>query len=199
MPATIQYDDRAPLLAGVRAVRNGSQARVTWDVTGADRARVTRFPGRRGSPSSRVYSGPGSAFTDRGLNPRRSYRYVVVVVDAAGNSAQSAAQLRTAARGRYLLAPDHGAELERPPVLRWRRIRGARFYNVQLFRGDRKILTAWPGRTRLTLKQSWRSAGKTERLQPGTYRWYLWAAHGTRKTPRYGRLLGGRSFVIVDG
>jgi hypothetical protein len=145
-----------------------------------------------------VYSGPSSAFTDRGLSRRRRYRYVVVVLDAAGNSAQSAAQLRTSAQGRYLLAPDHGAELVSPPALRWRKVRGARFYNVQLFRGDRKILTRWPSRTRLQLQRTWRYGGKTERLEPGVYRWYLWAAHGTRRTPRYGRLLGGRSFRVAE-
>jgi hypothetical protein len=65
-------------------------------------------------------------------------------------------------------------------------VRGAPFYNVQLFRGDRKLLTRWPSQPRLRLPA----------LGPGRYRWYVWAAHGTRAHPRYGRALGRRSFVL---
>jgi len=181
--AALRYDDRPPALTRVAATRRGSRARVTWRATGAVRARVTRRPGRGGAKSSVVYAGKGSRFTDRRVRRGRRYRYVIRVIDQAGNVTTATARLR---RPTWLLAPAHGAQLRRPPVLRWRAVRGASFYNVQVFRGGRKILTRWPSRNRLRLRS----------LPAGSYRWYVWAAHGTRAAPRYGQVLGRRAFTL---
>ena len=43
-----------------------------------------------------------------------------------------------------LLAPPNGAVLTAPPLLRWSKVRGADYYNVQLLRDGRKVLSAWP-------------------------------------------------------
>ena len=181
--AALRYDDRPPALTRVAATWRGSRARVTWRAAGAVRARVTRRPGRGGARSSVVYAGKGSGFTDRRVRRGRRYRYVVRVIDQAGNATTATVRLR---RRVWLLAPADGARLKRPPVLRWRPVRGASFYNVQLYRGGRKILTRWPSRNRLRLRS----------LRAGRYRWYVWAAHGTRAAPRYGRVLGRRSFTL---
>ena len=181
--AALRYDDQPPALRRAAATWRGSRARVTWRADGAVRARVTRRPGRRGGRSSTVYMGKGSGFTDRRVRRGRRYRYVIHVIDQAGNVTTATARLR---RPTWLLAPAHGAKLRRPPVLRWRAVRGASFYNVQLFRGGRKILTRWPSRTRLRLPS----------LPAGRYRWYVWAAHGTRAAPRYGKVLGRRTFTL---
>jgi hypothetical protein len=71
----------------------------------------------------------------------------------------------------------------------------ARFYNVQLFRRGVKILSLWPARARLKLRQQWTYKGHTYRLRRGQYAWAVWPAFG--KNPRYGRMLGISSFRIV--
>jgi hypothetical protein len=86
---------------------------------------------------------------------------------------------------------------KRPLVLRWARVRGARYYNVQLHRGARKVLSAWPSRPRLRLKRRWSYAGKLYRLRPGRYVWYVWPGYGRRSAARYGELLGRRTFRVT--
>ena len=43
-----------------------------------------------------------------------------------------------------LTRPAVGARVTAPPVLAWRAVPKATYYNVQLYRGGRKILTIWP-------------------------------------------------------
>jgi hypothetical protein len=84
-----------------------------------------------------------------------------------------------------------------PPLLKWQRWPKARFYNVQLFRGTTKILTAWPNQTQFQLSRRWRYRGAPRTLSPGTYRWYVWPAFGPRNKPDYGGTLGSSTFVVT--
>ena len=43
----------------------------------------------------------------------------------------------------------------RASTLRWRRVPGARYYNVQLYRGGRKVLSAWPLAASFHLGRAW--------------------------------------------
>ena len=76
---------------------------------------------------------------------------------------------------------------------------GARFYNVQVLRDGVKVLSAWPRAGFLQLHSTWRYLGKTYGLEPGSYRWYVWGAQGTRERPQYGRPLGTSTFVVRPG
>jgi len=96
-----------------------------------------------------------------------------------------------------LFSPAAGARLKSPPVLAWRPVRKARFYNVQLFRRGRKILTIWPQRSRLKLHTRWTYKGRVQRLRPGVYAWAVWPAFGTQAKPRYGRMIGLSTFRFV--
>ena len=71
-------------------------------------------------------------------------------------------------------------------MLRWQPVKGAAFYNVQLYRNGVKVLSTWPPGRPLKLGRTWRYAGKLHRLEPGVYRWYVWGAQGTRAKPAYG-------------
>jgi hypothetical protein len=82
-------------------------------------------------------------------------------------------------------------------LLTWSAVPKATYYNVQLIRGG-KVLSAWPTRPRLRLQRSWLYAGRRHRLTPGRYRWYVWPRFGSRASGRYGRLLGGSSFVVTE-
>ena len=54
-----------------------------------------------------------------------------------------------------LASPSPGAKVAKPPVLRWASVRSAAYFNVQLYRGGQKILSAWPVASRLALKGKW--------------------------------------------
>jgi hypothetical protein len=105
----------------------------------------------------------------------------------------------TLVRKAVLFAPAAGARLTKPPLLGWRAVPGARFYNVQLYRNGRKVLTMWPSRSQLQLRFRWIHQGRRYELRPAAYTWVVWPAFGTRAHPRYGRMLGRRTFRIVAG
>ena len=95
-----------------------------------------------------------------------------------------------------LLAPAPGAKVSKPPLLRWKSIKGARYYNVQLFRGKHKLLSSWPTKAHLQLRSSWTYRGRRHRLAAGRYRWYVWPGYGPRNRRHYGKLLGRRTFTM---
>jgi large repetitive protein len=132
------------------------------------------------------------------------HRFAVRAVDAAGNvdSTPSLSQwtvgrgvTRTAA-GSALLAPAPGSRVTRPPLLRWRMVPRASYYNVQLFRAGRKVLTAWPTRPALQLRARWKLNGQVQRFESGVYRWYVWPGYGRPSARRYGPVLGTSKFVF---
>ena len=155
---------------------------------------ITRAAGK-GAPST-VYRGKAGAFVDRDLRNGILYRYTVTAQDEAANAAS--ASVATVVRA--TINPPDGARLRaarRPPVLAWFPASGASYYNVQLFRGRAKVLSTWPKAPRLALKRTWKYEGRTYRLTPGRYRWYIWPGLGARKAARFGPMLGGSFFVIV--
>jgi hypothetical protein len=143
-----------------------------------------------------VYSGTATTYTDRGLTNGVEYRYVVVSEDAAGN--QSAGIGSSAVpRLNLLRSPKDGARLKKAPKLVWARNAEASYYNVQLFRGEQKILSTWPVKPSLKLKRTWKYQGKRYTLTKGTYRWFVWPGYGARSNVDYGELLGSNSFEII--
>jgi hypothetical protein len=143
-----------------------------------------------------VYSGTATTYTDRGLTNGVEYRYVVVSQDAAGN--QSAGVGSPAVpRLNLLRAPKDGAKLKKPPKLTWARNAEANYYNVQLFRGQAKILSTWPVGAALKLKRTWKYQGRRYTLTKGVYRWYVWPGFGARSAVDYGELLGSNSFQMT--
>ena len=121
------------------------------------------------------------------------YTYTLTAVDQAGNVTQ---QTVTSTPGARLLAPLPGARLSSPPSLSWTAVSKAAYYNVQLFKGKTKILSAWPTKAGLQLKRTWRFGGHRHRLARGTYRWYVWPGFGPRKAARYGHVVGSATFSI---
>jgi HYR domain len=143
-----------------------------------------------------VYQGTKTTFTDRGLVNGTEYRYVVVSEDAAGN--QSAGNVIVVApRQDRLRSPKNGARLKKAPKLVWARDAEANYYNAQLLRNGVKILSVWPTGPAYKLSKSWKYAGRTFRLKPGTYQWFVWPGYGPRSQVVYGQMLGSRSFRIV--
>lgn len=186
-------------VSGLSAQALNQSIRLRWrppsdrDFTGVE---VTRSTTTVGAESTVVYRGRATTFLDRRLVNGTEYRYVFVSVDGAGN--RSFGVVVVAAPERQLLtAPAFGARVRVPPLLAWVGVSGASYYNVQVSRNGRKILSVWPPRNRFKLSRTWAFAARRERLVPGTYQWYVWPGLGAQRESRYGRLLGQGSFVVV--
>jgi hypothetical protein len=145
-----------------------------------------------------VYEGAANTFRDTRLRNGTQYRYLIISYDRAGNRSGGVA-FSARPKANLLSSPADGARVLRPPLLVWAKVAGATYYNVQLFRGTRKVFSAWPTRSRLRIPPSWRFGGRRERLIPGTYRWYVWPGFGARAAVDFGEVLGTSSFTLVKG
>jgi hypothetical protein len=191
----LRYDATAPTPAAAKAAVERGAARLTWKrPDDAAAIEIERRPGINGRKATIVYQGRGQSFVDRTVKPGAVYRYEIRALDAAGNVGRLA--VSTGAAGPLRL-PAEGATVQGTVRLAWQAAASARYYNVQLFRGTKKILSAWPKGANLRLARSWVYAGKRQALSPGVYRWYVWPARGTRERPTYGRVLGSSTFRVA--
>jgi hypothetical protein len=190
----LRYDATAPTVQQVRTASGDGVVRVTWAVADATVAELWRSPGVGGEEQSVVARGTDGNVLERKLRNGRRYDYRLLAVDEAGNLAT---RTFSATPGPRLLAPAAGARVDAPPMLRWTSVRGADYYNVQLFRGRRKLLSVWPTRPRLKLERAWRFGGHRRALKPGRrYRWLVWPGRGKRARNDYGQLIGSATFTV---
>lgn len=200
----IAVEDTTPpqVVSALHARVKYRDALLSWRVPADedfDHVTVWRVTGN-GSRWVPVYTGAGTTYDDKSVNNGLDQRYRVVAFDHAGNA--SPAMLASARASALLLSPNRGARLRvspsrlsslsSHPVLIWTQIPGARFYNVQLFKGSRKILSRWPKSSRLSLPVRWTYEKHHYTLSRGGYRWYVWPALGAR----YGALEGQSSFRV---
>ena len=190
VPAPVRRDPARPRHGAAEHRRPARPAQLA----APRRARAScARPGVDGAASSPLSAQP-DGLTDLRVRNDVRYRYRVTLADQAGNTASREI---TAVPGPRLLAPAARATLPAPPLLRWTPVRGARYYNVQLFRHGKKLLSAWPRRPRLQLERRWRFAGAKRRLAAGDYRWFVWPGEGARADRRYGERIGARRFTIT--
>ena len=193
--------DRTPPPDVTALVAKGGAAKVTlsWSKPAGsdfDHVVVTRAEALAGAEPIQIYEGSGTSLVDRGVRNGVQYRYVVVSVDRSGNTSAGVAAVAVPKRI-LLVAPLDGARVAKPPLLRWIATKGADYYNVQLFRGTRKILTVWPLKSQFALHRSWKFGGRTITLTQGKYQWYVWPGFGARAAVRYGGMLGSSSFAVT--
>jgi hypothetical protein len=190
----LRFDATPPAMGAATATGGDRVVRVRWQPPpDAAAFTITRQPGRKGAATSVVHRGPGSLLVDRQVRNGRHYRYTMLAVDAAGNAASATA---SAVPNRRLLSPVAGVAVAGPPMLRWTAVRGARYYNVQLFRRGHKVLSAWPRQAQLQLRSQWRYGGRRHELTAGRYRWYVWPGRGRPSQRRFGPLIGKAEFVV---
>jgi hypothetical protein len=197
LPPTVV--DRTPPgdVTGVKVKVGNRLVRIRWkNPTAKDLAYVliTRSLPTPGAEPTTVYKGKGVQLVDRKVTNGISYRYVIVAFDQTGNASGGVAAAATPRR-QLLTAPPDGARVKKPPKLVW--IGKASFFNVQLFRGNTKVLSAWPTKTTYVLKKTWKFDKRRYTMSRGAYRWYVWPAFGTRSKPEYGGLLGTSSFTYA--
>jgi hypothetical protein len=179
----LNYDATPPPPPDVVAAPRNRKVRLRWTATPDAGAVVTRA---RAGGATVVFRGEGSSFVDRGVRNERRYRYVVVLVDQAGN--RSVDRVKVVPTASRLLTPTGRILQSDPPLLTWLRVRRAGYYNVQLFRGEQLVLNRWPRDNQLQLRR---------RLARGRYCWYVWPGFGPRPRRNYGQVLGKRCFTVT--
>ena len=190
-----KYDDVRPGPPDVQVTPGNHRVDVSWTLP-RDASSVSVSRSELGSSASPVvvYSGTRNSFLDKGLKNGHKYRYAVTDMDDAGNTNLKVVRAIPTASS---LRPFVGTVVSSPPLLTWRKVKGATYYNVQLFFGKKKVLSTWPRTASLQLKQRWHFRGKTYTLHPGHYRWYVWPGFGSLAAHNYGNRLGRSSFRVV--
>ncbi len=189
-----KYDATPPSLSGVVAQVGNKFALLKWKLSSdVASVRVTRTPGRGGEASTVVYNGKADFYKDSGIDNRATYEYRVSASDEAANSTPE--EKASAVPLPPLFNPSAGARVKAPILLEWLAVPNATFYNVQVWCGRRKILTAWPKRSRLVVPRVGKFAGKAYTLPRGACKWYVWPGRGRLTERRYGRLAGVSTFV----
>ncbi len=75
-------------------------------------------------------------------------------------------------------------------TLRWKAFPRATDYNVQIFRGQRRVLNAWSKDTRLRVPLGVLKQGRT-------YVWVVWPANGPRRAARFALPVGRSTFAVT--
>jgi hypothetical protein len=189
----LRYDHTKPVRPTVKARRTAGGITVSWISPGVVRTEVRRSPGGKGKKPAVVYTGTGLRLVDRSARSPSRYWYEIRVYDQAGNVASRTLAVQPSGG---ILLPVGGAVLRKAPLVRWVPVAKARFYNVQLWRGKKKLLTTWPKETKLRLRDTWTFGGRRQQLRPGKYQVYVWPAFGTLSRPQYGKLVGRVDFVV---
>jgi hypothetical protein len=187
LPFALAFDVTAPALAEVAATVSGTTATLRW-TAGADVIATSVV--RQGLGPLEVPAGAREV-TDGPLAAGKAYAWTIAVRDAAGNTTSVDAAAKVPAT-RVASASAGGR-----PTLRWKTRRNATYYNLQLFRFGRKVLSAWPTKPHYTLPRAWRLNGRTHRLTAGVYRWYVWPGYGPAARHRYGRLLAKGKVTVT--
>jgi len=189
----LYYDATPPERPSVEALAGNRRVAIAWTPSPGAQAEVVRIR-KHGAPKL-LYLGPNDHFTHRKLHNGRRYRYRVTLVDQAGNrAADRASAVPTRSP---LLQPANGAHVRGAPLLVWKRVKRAHYYNAQLVRAGAKVLSSWPRKPHLQLRRRWRFNGQVRRLVRGQYCWYVWPGFGARSEHRYGRGLGKSCFTVV--
>lgn len=68
-----------------------------------------------------------------------------------------------------------------PRRFAWAPAANAVGYHVELFRGPSRVFAADTTRAQITIPARWRLDGRTYRLRPGEYRWYVWPVVAGRR------------------
>jgi hypothetical protein len=218
---SLKYDATPPQLSDLKATGGNGSVALSWRAgPDTESIEVLRSPGLGLAPASSVFRGLASGFIDGRVENGVRYAYEVRAYDPAGNGASQttigvpvavprpdaappgptdkAPPGRRARRRPRLIGPTGVVRPGQPPLLRWTPVRGAGYYNLQIWRHRQKVLSAWPVRPRYQLKRRWTFGGLPQRLKPGRYRWIVWPGFGPRSRADYGRRIGPAVFRVAS-
>lgn len=188
--------DRVPPAApaGVRPRVGYGRLQLTWKLDAGASAVVYRSADVKQSAQTKVYAGSAASYADTRFVNVDFHRYRIVAVDGAGNASRGVVVDVPASA--LLVAPRDGGRVRSTTTLRWRAVPKATYYNVQLYRAGRKILSAWPVRPARSVNRTWSYGGRRQSLSPGVYTWYVWPGFGPRARGSYGQPLGQGTFRV---
>jgi hypothetical protein len=204
-----KYDGTPPSISNVGFDWDDGTATLTWTASPDTKAiEIDRTPGTDGADPSAVFKGLASSFEDTGLTNKVKYVYTINGFDDAGNKASESVSIVPGAK---LYSPARGSVVTSLPLLAWRPVAGASYYNLQVYYGaakalrrvaslnvnGRKVMSAWPLKPRYRMTKSWKYKGKVRKLTPGHYRWYVYPGLGKRTAHKYGPLIGQSDFFVA--
>src|SRR4051812_46611075 len=190
-------DTTPPAPARPRATIRYGHLTISWGkltTLGANIIALYRSTSEKQPASQEVYRGDAATYVDKHFRNGAFHRYRAITVDAAGNA--SAPADFEVGPDALLISPKDDARLRAPLHLRWRGALHATYYNAQLFRAGRKILSAWPRTPRMTVQKHWKFDGRPYTLKPGRYTWFVWPGFGALALGHYGQLLGHSTFSV---
>jgi hypothetical protein len=194
-PVQLEYDATPPVLGKVTEQSTAGANVLSWTSSSGASDRIVVRRALRGSKAHKtVFDGSSAGFADKKIRPGAQYVYSVHSVDQAGNSS-SVVTVAGLPKVLTLRKTGYVPRVAPNPILRWGRFRGAGYYNVQLFRGSKRVYAAWPTTHQVGLPKTWKWSKHRFRLTPGRYHWYVWAGLGARKLARY-RSVGSASFIV---
>jgi hypothetical protein len=205
-------------VTNVRAIVGNLSVSISWRLPkDADRVKVFQSsqsvgrdelgePGGTGE-GELIYEGKKTSLVVKRLTKDLEYRFVIVAFDKADNRAAGIAVVAVA-QEQTLLSPANGAVLTSAPLVRWKPVPRARYYNAQVWFEPRagraplaavalrKVLSVWPAKTSFKMKKSWRFGGKKYTLKPGRYVIYVFPGIGPKSAGKYGKVHVQAEFTI---
>ena len=133
------------------------------------------------------------SFTDRAVSNHVRYLYRIRSFDVAGNVS---AGVTLSAWPTPIVSPQYDAIVHSAPLVDWASVKNATYYNMQLWRDGRKLLSVWPGGSQHRLRSSWTFQGRRHMLSGGRVIVYVWAGFGPKAAARYGPLFGQTRFEV---
>jgi len=192
VPSRPPVDDLLPcgaIPAGV-CVTTGEEATLDIGRLLPGLATLPADPGAGETPPDFTTPGPGAAAggedapagDDGGAMATAPVPALLAMPPAPAEAQRAAGGLRTPPPADWLR--------RQRPVLGWSAVPGARFYNVQVFRGPRRVMNAWSRATSLRVPP-----GVLDQGRP--YVWVVWPGAGTRARVRFGAPVGRSTFRVV--
>ena len=121
------------------------------------------------------------------LSAGQTAHLALYAIDRSGNIS-SASRTTVSLAALLPMRPLSGSSVHTAPLLRWEPRDGVEYYNLQVFQRGKRVLVAWPR------SPSYRFPA--DKLQPGTYVWFVWPALGRfHSTPQFGTLIGRATFA----
>jgi hypothetical protein len=105
---------------------------------------------------------------------------------------------RSAGSGNPGTPPSSASQVGGPsaPVFSWVAVRGASYYDFELFRGAERVFTSRPRQPRLTLPSTWTYGGRRFSRAPGSYRWLVRPVFHANTKTRYGPAIVSAKLVL---
>jgi hypothetical protein len=170
--------------------------KLLWNkATDVDYSHVTIWRKRVGATSWKRLGtrSARSTFLDQPVPNDVRFEYSLRSFDLAGNRSSASKVIGRASR---ILSPRYGTVLSSPPLIDWTPVRNATYFNMQLWRDGRKILSVWPAESSYRLRATWTFGGKQYALTQARYRVYVWPGFGAKSAVNYGGLLGWTAFTV---